>query len=333
MKTRSSIRSNHQRTLLTTLTLGATLVAAPLFAASSTPGQQGPRTGTSATDSRSSANPAGTQDTSSTSATTRSQTGAQSEVSRRDREFLEKAAKHGMTEVQASQAAVTRAQHSQVRQYAQQLVSDHQKANTQLASIASQRGVNIALSQMGAASGSMAGTGSSRTTPSTTPGTASGTGGSARTGESAGAGAGMGTSSGTSVAGAGSRDTSATGTTSGRTAAKEVMPDDDKLQDLLQKSGQEFDRAYLELMVDGHRESIDIFESAERSQDPEIKQFASSQLPTLRQHLQQARDLQRTVREGSATGTRTPDTTRERSGSTTDTPGSTRPSSNPTTRP
>ena len=59
-----------------------------------------------------------------------------------------------------------------------------------------------------------------------------------------------------------------------------------KLQKL---SGPEFDRAYMKAMVADHRKEVKDFERiAKDAHDPEVREFASRQLPVLRAHLQAA---------------------------------------------
>ncbi len=60
-------------------------------------------------------------------------------------------------------------------------------------------------------------------------------------------------------------------------------------------SGDAFDRAYVDAMVDDHQTDIAAFERyAKEGQDPDLKAFAAKTVPTLRTHLnlaQAARDL------------------------------------------
>lgn len=67
--------------------------------------------------------------------------GATTQLSRHDEHFVAKAAKLGSTEVRLSQLAATRASRPEVREYAQQLVTDHLKANSDLAQLASTKGL------------------------------------------------------------------------------------------------------------------------------------------------------------------------------------------------
>jgi putative membrane protein len=59
----------------------------------------------------------------------------------------------------------------------------------------------------------------------------------------------------------------------------------DRFRDM--QAGQDFDKEYVDLMVEDHEEDIEKFESAQNDvQDPEIRQWIESTLPTLRQHKQ-----------------------------------------------
>lgn len=67
--------------------------------------------------------------------------------------------------------------------------------------------------------------------------------------------------------------------------------------DLSKKSGAEFDKAYMKMMVDDHQEDIDEFERAANNvDDPDVKTFASNKLPTLRMHLDSAKAINQSLR-------------------------------------
>jgi putative membrane protein len=62
---------------------------------------------------------------------------------------------------------------------------------------------------------------------------------------------------------------------------------------LAKLSGAEFDREYMKAMVDDHQDAVNEVErKAENADNPEVRQWASKTLPTLRQHLEQARQIQ-----------------------------------------
>lgn len=59
--------------------------------------------------------------------------------------------------------------------------------------------------------------------------------------------------------------------------------------DLNEKTGVDFGKAYSKMMVDHHEDAIDLFEkAAEDSENQQIRTWASGQLATLRTHLEQA---------------------------------------------
>jgi putative membrane protein len=64
-------------------------------------------------------------------------------LSRADIAFLKQAAQNGHAEVESSKLAVTKASHTQVKGFAQQMVDDHTKANQELAALASSKGVDV----------------------------------------------------------------------------------------------------------------------------------------------------------------------------------------------
>lgn len=72
----------------------------------------------------------------------------------------------------------------------------------------------------------------------------------------------------------------------------EALPEkgQDKYADLNDKSGHDFDKAYTDMMVDGHEKMIDKMEKAsEKAADEEIRMWAANMLPTLRKHLDHAK--------------------------------------------
>ena len=66
----------------------------------------------------------------------------------------------------------------------------------------------------------------------------------------------------------------------------------DHIKNLTEKTGKEFDKDYMKMMVDDHQEDIDKFEKCSKdAKDPELKAFASKTLPTLREHLASAKKI------------------------------------------
>lgn len=70
-----------------------------------------------------------------------------------------------------------------------------------------------------------------------------------------------------------------------------------KVENLREKTGADFDKEYMDLMVRDHKEDIDEFEDqAEDGHDPEIKAWASSKVPSLRKHLEEAERIQESLK-------------------------------------
>src|SRR5262245_54301690 len=55
--------------------------------------------------------------------------------------------------------------------------------------------------------------------------------------------------------------------------------------------GTEFDRAYMNAMLQDHRHDVAEFQSAAKSSDPDVQAFASKTLPTLQSHLDEAQQI------------------------------------------
>lgn len=65
------------------------------------------------------------------------------------------------------------------------------------------------------------------------------------------------------------------------------------IEDLHSYSGADFDREYMDMMVDDHQDAVDLFDDAsEDLEDVELKNFAAQNLPVLKQHLEEAQAIQ-----------------------------------------
>jgi putative membrane protein len=153
-----------------------------------------------------------------------------SEPSRAVKSFIEDAAAAGEAEVKLGELATEKASNAEVKQFAQQLVEHHQKANTSLERVAAQQNVPV---------------------------------------------------------------------------EKELSRRHQKTFDKLSKlSGEEFDREFIKAMVKDHKQAVKKFErQAERAEEPEVQQFASSTLPTLQQHLAEAQRLEQQLEGRQERGT------------------------------
>lgn len=66
----------------------------------------------------------------------------------------------------------------------------------------------------------------------------------------------------------------------------------DHIKKLTEKSGKEFDKDYMKMMVDDHQEDVDKFEKCSKdAKDPDLKAFANKTLPVLRAHLDSAKAI------------------------------------------
>lgn len=66
---------------------------------------------------------------------------------------------------------------------------------------------------------------------------------------------------------------------------------------LAKLSGPAFDKAYVALMVKAHKEDEKAFKKAsEEAQDPDVKNFASTTLTMVQEHLKMAEDLQENIK-------------------------------------
>jgi len=92
----------------------------------------------------------------------------------------------------------------------------------------------------------------------------------------------------------------------GWTLPTEPTADQKAKKDKLEKlSGSAFDKAFVDMMVTNHRTNIPNFERvASHGTDPELKQFASSTVPTLKEHLEMAQKVQKSLSGSSATSSK-----------------------------
>lgn len=68
------------------------------------------------------------------------------------------------------------------------------------------------------------------------------------------------------------------------------------MEDLMKKTGKDFDKAYMSMMVEDHKKDINEFEKATNNvMDPDVKAWASKTLPVLRVHLDSAQAINKAV--------------------------------------
>jgi len=66
-----------------------------------------------------------------------------------------------------------------------------------------------------------------------------------------------------------------------------------KYDDLSKKSGKDFDKAYINAMVDGHQSAIDNFKNNTDNSDADVKEWVNKTLPTLQMHLDSAKAIKK----------------------------------------
>lgn len=137
-------------------------------------------------------------------------------------EFVTKAGVANAFEMDSSRMAVEKAQDEEVKEYAEMLIADHEKAGEELLSVVDQAGLNTPVPE-------------------------------------------------------------------GVDAKHKEM-----IEKLQAASGAEFDQVYIEMQVQAHEEAVELFESYAETGDQELlKEFASSNLPKLQEHLEEAKKLEK----------------------------------------
>jgi len=70
------------------------------------------------------------------------------------------------------------------------------------------------------------------------------------------------------------------------------------IDELKEKKGAEFDKAYVDLMVDDHKEDISKFQDeANKGNDTDVKAFAAKTLPVLTKHLEHIQKIQDSMKK------------------------------------
>jgi putative membrane protein len=143
-----------------------------------------------------------------------------------DHKFVEEAASGGMVEVKLGQFVVERGSDSGVKAFAQQMVTDHSKANEELKGLVDGRSGKL---------------------------------------------------------------------------PTELAKEHQKMWDDLSKlSAEKLDQAYIDAMVEDHKQDVKLFEKEAKSgKDPALKAYASRTVPTLKHHLGMAQGLQKNRRTSS----------------------------------
>lgn len=74
-----------------------------------------------------------------------------------------------------------------------------------------------------------------------------------------------------------------------------VAPDEDKqkmIDDMSAKTGSDFDKDYMDQMVEDHNKAIDLFQDeADNGKDADLRMWANGKLPLLKEHLEMAKNI------------------------------------------
>lgn len=74
----------------------------------------------------------------------------------------------------------------------------------------------------------------------------------------------------------------------------------DVQEDLAKLSGPDFDRTYMERMVDDHQKALDeVKTKAEKSDDADIKEWATRTMPKIQRHLDRAKEIREALNSAS----------------------------------
>jgi putative membrane protein len=92
---------------------------------------------------------------------------------------------------------------------------------------------------------------------------------------------------------AAANDVKALASTKNVTLPAAISDDHQKaIKDLTEKKGTDFEKAYVNMMVDDHQKVVDKFKDAsDKCKDPDVKALAAKLLPTLEGHLDHAKAL------------------------------------------
>jgi putative membrane protein len=185
-----------------------------------------------------------------------------------DTAFVQKAAESGKMEVEHGKIAASKASNAQVKAYANKLVKDHTAANNQLMALAKRKQITIA-GQMTHATGDRGSIGAKGDATADT-----------KTG-------------GNRPQPPGGNPTGTTGASNRVQTTGEARAQSGHDEPWMSQTGAAFDKGFIDSQVKAHQEAIALFEKeASGGSDPDLKAFASKQLPGLRAHLKQAQDLQ-----------------------------------------
>jgi predicted outer membrane protein len=225
--------------------------------------------------------------------------------SKADQKFIRKLTEANQREMAIAQLGVERATNPQVKAFAQKMVTDHQNMHREFSSVTSGLTSDLAASTaMRSSTGSMDDTASTASGSEIKTGTAgsdytsTNTGGTASTthpASGAGQTSGLASSAGSSGAASATasdeygRDHSSMSRNGSQDRAVRKLMDE--------KSGEDFDKAFVKAMVKEHKQAEDLLKDAAEDKDHSeaIRSFANKNLPTIRAHLAEVQQLEKSI--------------------------------------
>jgi putative membrane protein len=72
-------------------------------------------------------------------------------------------------------------------------------------------------------------------------------------------------------------------------------------EELSKLSGAEFDRTYMEKMVEKHEKTVNVLEKKADTGNPQVRQWVTKVLPTVREHLAQAKQIHESLERAGTT--------------------------------
>jgi putative membrane protein len=250
---------------------------------------------------------------------------AQSQSSTNDvaintRAFVAKVVENNQKEIETARLASSRAKSAQVKRYAQQLITDHTHSLNSLQKYASSNNISRTNNSTGNLSSN---SNSSRSNSNTTSNTNANAASNSQSNSASTQGR---TSSNTQTGNNSSQKNpgqSGRNETPTRSSNPEAMAAADNAhgRDLSSRTGADFDREYIRMMVEDHEKAVALFEQERdaKAVHPQIQAFVNESLPVLRSHLAKAKELQKTVGTSTSPG---PDASKTG-------PTNSRPSTNP----
>ncbi|MDQ0638481.1 putative membrane protein [Pedobacter sp. W3I1] len=204
------------------------------------------------------------------------------------RQFIEQAALNRIKVVGAANLANKKAQDKKLKAFSEMELSDHHRVNIELMTLAKSKNIVMPTSTARHQKADKR----TAASPSATLSDQNTQGNIPKTGEGVNNGA-NGVASGSMISGSTSNKSG--GTSEGPNRGEEKILDQQDVSDAVSAlsgfDGLAFDGVYIQMAISDHEDAISLFEAAEKSEDPQIRSFASKNLPMLRRHLKAIKDI------------------------------------------